>query len=74
MRSELITAARRVVDNRYTLCHAAAKAARKFHRSGSRMQDTTNEVLRRIAQSCSQVVLHPAESEELLPQGAALAD
>jgi tRNA threonylcarbamoyladenosine modification (KEOPS) complex Cgi121 subunit len=74
MRSELITAARRVVENRYALCHAAAKAARKFHRSRSRMQDTTNEVLRRIAKSRSQVVLHPAKSEELLPQGAAFAD
>ncbi len=74
MRSELITAARRVVENRYTLCHAAAKAARKFHKSRSRMQDTTNEVLRRIAESPSQVALHPGESEELLPPVAAFAD
>ncbi len=51
MRSELVLAARHTLGNRYILCHAAAKATRRFHVVHSRIQDTTNEVLKRIAHS-----------------------
>jgi hypothetical protein len=51
MRSELVFAARHTVGNRFALCQEAAKAARRFHRAHTRIQDTTNEVLQRIADS-----------------------
>ena len=49
MRSSLIYNALHTVQNRYMLCQAAAKATRRFHRPNTRIQDTTNEVLTRIA-------------------------
>lgn len=51
MRSELVFAARQTVGNRFALCQAAAKGTRKFHRARTRIQDTTNEVLQRLAES-----------------------
>ncbi len=33
------------------LCQLASKATRKFHKPSTRIQDTTNEVLNRIAGS-----------------------
>lgn len=51
MRSDLVFAARRTFGNRYVLCHAAAKASRRFHISNTRIQDTLNGVLTRIAES-----------------------
>ena len=51
MRSELVFAARQTLGNRFALCQAAAKAARIFHRAHTRVEDTTNEVLQRIAES-----------------------
>jgi hypothetical protein len=49
MRSDLVYDALKTVGNRYMLCQAAAKATRKFHRPNTRIQETTNEVLTRIA-------------------------
>jgi hypothetical protein len=49
MRSDLIYDALHTVQNRYLLCQVAARATRKFHRPNTRIQDTTNEVLSRIA-------------------------
>lgn len=51
MRSELVFAARQTLGNRFALCQAAAKAARMFHIARTRFEDTTNEVLQRIAES-----------------------
>jgi len=59
MRSELVFAARRHVGNRFALCQTAAKAARKFHRARTRVEDTTNEVLQRIAASCEELAKLP---------------
>jgi len=51
MRSELVFAAKQIVGNRYLLCRAAAKGTRKFLTCRNRIQETTNEVLQRIAES-----------------------
>jgi hypothetical protein len=51
MRSELVFAARDTLNNRFALCQTAAKATRRFHIARSRIEDTTNEVLQRIAES-----------------------
>jgi len=51
MRSELVFEAVHTLRNRYTLCQLASKATRKFHKPNTRIQDTTNEVFHRIADS-----------------------
>jgi hypothetical protein len=65
MRSELVFEAVHTLRNRYTLCQLASKATRKFHRPSTRIQDTTNEVLNRIAGSDRQdVILEPETATE----------
>jgi hypothetical protein len=49
MRSELVFAAKRRLSDRYALCRIAATATRKFHRPNTRIEDTTDAVLRHIA-------------------------
>jgi len=49
MRSELVFAAKRTLSNRYTLCRVLSTSTRKFHISNTRIEDTTDAVLRRIA-------------------------
>ena len=49
MRSDKVFEALHTLQNRYTLCQLASKATRKFHKPSTRIQDTTNEVLNRIA-------------------------
>jgi hypothetical protein len=51
MRSELVFAAKRSVADGYALCRLTATAARQFHRPKTRIEDTTDAVLRRIADS-----------------------
>ena len=48
MRSDLIFSAIHNVPNRFLLARVLAKATREFHRPGTRIQDTTNEVLERF--------------------------
>jgi hypothetical protein len=65
MRSELVFDAVHTLRNRYTLCQLASKATRKFHKPNTRIQDTTNNVLHRIADSERQsVILEPAMATE----------
>jgi hypothetical protein len=45
MRSVLVFGAMTHVSNRFLLARVLAKATREFHRPGTRIQDTTNEVL-----------------------------
>jgi hypothetical protein len=45
MRNSLVFNALGHINNRYELCHVAAKATRKLHKPRTRLQDTTNEVL-----------------------------
>ena len=51
MRSELVFAAKRRLSDRYALCRIAATATRKFHRPNTRIEDTTDAVLKRISDS-----------------------
>ena len=61
MRSNLIYGALTPVENRYMLCQLASKATRKFHKPNTRIQETMNEVLERIASSDRQGVLAEPE-------------
>ena len=62
MRSELVFEAVHTLRNRYTLCQLASKATRKFHKPNTRIQDTTNEVLNRIADADRRNVIVEAEA------------
>lgn len=65
MRSELVFEAVHTLRNRYTLCQLASKATRKFHKPNTRIQDTTNEVLHRIADHERQtLILEPEMATE----------
>ena len=58
MRSDLVFEAVHTLRNRYTLCQLASKATRKFHKPNTRIQDTTNDVLHRIADTDRRNVIH----------------
>jgi hypothetical protein len=65
VRSELVFDAVHTLRNRYMLCQLASKATRKFHRPNTRIQDTTNDVLQRIADSERQnIVVEPETATE----------
>jgi hypothetical protein len=55
MRSELVFAAERTLRNRYSLCRLLSTATRKFHRHNTRVEETTDVVLRRIANANAEV-------------------
>ena len=67
MRSKLIHGALRPLGNRYTLCQLASQATRRFHKPNTRIQDTMNEVLTRLAQveAPEQVMREATEAEKL---------
>jgi len=47
------------------LCQLASKATRKFHKPSTRIQDTTNDVLNRIADSERQdIIIEPETANE----------
>ncbi len=66
-RSDMVFEALHTLRNRYMLCQLASKATRKFHRPNTRIQETMNEVLDRIAGAERQHVLsepeHVAEAQ-----------
>ncbi len=65
MRSNLVFEAVHTLRNRYMLCQLASKATRRFHRPATRIQDTTNEILNKIASSDrNSVVLEPVNAIE----------
>ena len=65
MRSDLVFEAVQTLRNRYMLCQLASKATRRFHRPNTRIQDTTNAVLHRIADTDRQnVMLEPETASE----------
>jgi len=65
VRSELVFDAVHTLRNRYMLCQLASKATRKFHRPNTRIQDTTNDVLQRIADSeRHDVIVEPETASE----------
>jgi hypothetical protein len=63
MRSDLVFGAMKDVPNRYLLSQLVSKAARKLHRTGTRMQDTTNDVLMRFSRA------NPIGHEQALREG-----
>ena len=56
MRSELVFAAERTLRNRYSLCRLVSTATRKFHRPNTRVEETTDAVLRYIADASAGAV------------------
>ena len=72
MRSDLVFGAMTNVSNRYLLSQLASKAARNLHRSGTRMQDTTNDVLLRFSRAnpigCGQLALPERLVVQLRPE------
>ena len=60
-RSDRVFDALHTLRNRYMLCQLASKATRKFHKPNTRIQETMNEVLDRIASSERQSVLAEPE-------------
>ena len=49
MRSEMVFAAKRRLPNRYMLCRVLSTATRRIHRPNTRIEDTTDAVLRHLA-------------------------
>src|ERR1700722_8690769 len=62
MRSDRVFYALQTLRNRYMLCQLASKATRKFHRPSTRIQETMNGVLDRIADSERQDILSEPEN------------
>src|SRR5579883_1280377 len=62
MRSDRVFEALHTLRNRYMLCQLASKATRKFHRPSTRIQETMNQVLDRIAGAERQAVLTEPEN------------
>jgi hypothetical protein len=62
MRSDRVFDALQTLRNRYMLCQLASKATRKFHRPSTRIQETMNGVLDRIAGAERQAVLSEPEN------------
>jgi hypothetical protein len=61
MRSDMVFEALHTLRNRYMLCQLASKATRRFHKPNTRIQETMNDVLTRIAGSERQSVLTEPE-------------
>ena len=61
-RSDRVFDALHTLRNRYMLCQLASKATRKFHKPNTRIQETMNEVLARIANSERQSILSEPEN------------
>ena len=62
MRSDLVFDALHTLRNRYMLCQLASKATRKFHKPNTRIQDTMNQVLDKIAGAERQDILSEPEN------------
>jgi len=62
MRSDLVHHAVKTVQNRYLLCQVASKSTRKFHRPNTRIQETMNNVLTRVADTAQQLVVSERKS------------
>ena len=63
MRSDRVFDALHTLRNRYMLCQLASKATRRFHRPNTRIQETMNEVMERIAEAERQQIM--AEPEQV---------
>ena len=71
MRSELVFAAERTLRNRYSLCRLVSIATRKFRRTKTRLEETTDAVLGHIAKASAGAV--KLDSNEIQVQTLLLA-
>jgi len=67
MRSDLVFGAQSLVPNRFLLCKLTAKATRALHRPGTRIHDTTNEVLERFSRAQSIADVQASHELALIP-------
>ena len=56
-----------LVPNRFLLCKLAAKATRALHRPGTRIHDTTNDVLERFSHSKSIADVQASHEHMVIP-------
>jgi hypothetical protein len=66
MRSDIVFDALQT-KNRFVLCHEAFKAVRMLHKSNTRIEDTTNDALMRIA-GAEQSLIAPADQAVPSPE------
>ena len=60
MRSELILSVKAKIPNRFLLANLITKGARRLHRPGNRIEDTTNDVLLHLSRcKPSQAFMQP---------------
>jgi hypothetical protein len=62
MRSDIVFDALRT-KNRFTLCHEAFKAVRMLHKGNTRIEDTTNDALMRLADAEPSLIIRPADAD-----------
>ena len=70
MRSELVFAAEQTLPNRYSLCRVVSIATRKFHQPNTRVEETSDAVLRHIANASAGAISchgHPAHEKHVVP-------
>jgi hypothetical protein len=58
MRSDIVFDALQT-KNRFVLCHEAFKAIRLLHKSNTRIEDTTNDALMRLADAEPSLIIAP---------------
>jgi hypothetical protein len=58
MRSDIVFDAL-ATKNRFVLCHEAFKAVRLLHKSNTRIEDTTNDALQRLAGAEPSLIIRP---------------
>jgi hypothetical protein len=66
MRSDIVFDAL-ATKNRFVLCHEAFKAVRLLHKSNTRIEDTTNDALQRLAGAQSSLIVPPEDAVAPVP-------
>ena len=61
MRSDIVFDAL-ATKNRFVLCHEAFKAIRLLHKSNTRIEDTTNDALMRLAAAEPSLIIRPEDA------------
>jgi len=61
MRSDIVFEALQS-KNRFVLCHEAFKAVRLLHKSNTRIEDTTNDALMRLAAAEPSLIVRPEDA------------
>jgi hypothetical protein len=64
MRSDIVFDALQT-NNRFELCHQTFKAIRLLHKNNTRIEDTANDALMRLAQPVAPAPLAPSEDAAL---------